>query len=189
MHLGHLIKQKGYEKIVYLLRRHPLVMARGLLVFAILASLPVAGYYFFEPAIAVYFENVLLKIIIVLGGSIYALSVWLFVFSAFLDYYLDLWIVTNDRIMNIEQHGLFGRTVSELDLSNIQDVTSEIKGIFATIFNYGEVHIQTAAEEKRFVFEQISNPHEVRKTILDLVAEDKRRQSTPLSSEPATPSQ
>lgn len=184
MHLGHLIKQKGYEKIVFLLRRHPLILARGLLVFAILAGLPVAGYYFFEPAIAIYFENVLLKIIIILGTSIYALSIWLFVFSAFLDYYLDLWIVTNDRIMNIEQHGLFGRTVSELDLSNIQDVTSEIKGIFATIFNYGNVQVQTAGEQVHFTFEQIRNPHVVRQAILDMVEEDRRRQSAPKPEPP-----
>lgn len=179
MHLGHLIKQKGYEKIVFLLRRHPLVMARGLLVFAVLGGLPIAGYFFFFTQITEFLENPLTRVIMVLGASIYALSVWLFLFSAFLDYYLDLWIVTNDRIMNIEQHGLFGRTVSELDLSNIQDVTSEIKGILATVFNYGEVHIQTAAEEKRFVFEQISNPHAVRQAILDMVEEDRRRQSAP----------
>lgn len=179
MHLGHLIKQKGYEKIVFMLRRHPLVMARGLLVFVILGGLPFAGYFFFFEEISAFMENPLTRVILILGGSIYALSVWLFLFSAFLDYYLDLWIVTNDRIMNIEQHGLFGRTISELDLSNIQDVTSEIKGIFATVFNYGNVHIQTAAEEKRFVFEQIYNPHAVRQAILDMVEEDRRRQAAP----------
>ncbi len=179
MHLGHLIKQKGYEKIIFLLRRHPLVMARGLLVFIILGGLPLGGYYFFFEQITVLMETPLTQIIIVLGGSIYALSVWLFLFSAFLDYYLDLWIVTNDRIMNVEQHGLFGRTISELDLSNIQDVTSEIKGIIATVFNYGDVHIQTAAEEKRFVFEQIPNPHVVRQAILDMVEEDRKRQVAP----------
>lgn len=180
MHLGHLIKQKGYEKIIYLLRRHPLVLARGLFVFVILAALPFVAYYFFAPTLPVYLNDPALKIIIILGTSIYASSVWLFLFSAFLDYYLDLWIVTNDRIMNIEQHGLFGRTISELDLTKIQDVTSDIKGIIPTIFGYGDVHIQTAAEEKRFVFEQIPNPHEIRKGILDLIEEDKKREAVEL---------
>lgn len=180
MHLGHLIKQKGYEKIIYLLRRHPLVLARGLFVFIILAALPFVAYYFFAPTIPLYLNDPALKIVIILGTSIYALSVWLFLFSAFLDYYLDLWIVTNDRIMNIEQHGLFGRTVSELDLTKIQDVTSDTRGIIPTIFGYGNVHIQTAAEEKRFVFEQIPNPHEIRKGILDLIEEDKKREAVEL---------
>ena len=180
MNLSHLIKQKGYERIAYLLRRHPLVLLRGLLVFIVLLSLPAIGYFFFKNSLPLYLSLPVFRVVIILGTSIYLLSVWLFLFSAFLDYYLDLWIVTNDRIMNIEQHGLFGRTVSELDLTKIQDVTSEIKGIIPTLFNYGDVHIQTAAEEKRFVFEQVPNPHEVRKGILDLIDEDKKREAKEL---------
>lgn len=156
------------------------MLARGLFVFLILAALPFVAYYFFVPTIPLYLNDPALKIVIILGTSIYSVSVWLFLFSAFLDYYLDLWIVTNDRIMNIEQHGLFGRTVSELDLTKIQDVTSDIRGIIPTIFGYGDVHIQTAAEEKRFIFEQIPNPHEIRKGILDLIEEDKKREATEL---------
>lgn len=175
MHLDRLIKQKGYEKIIYLLRRHPLVLLRGILVFIILAALPAAGYLFFNDSLPLYLSEPVLRVIIVLGTSIYLMSIWLFLFSAFLDYYLDLWIVTNDRIMNIEQHGLFGRTISELDLSKIQDVTSDISGIIPTLFNYGNVQVQTAGEERHFVFEQVHNPHEVRKGILDLIDEDRKR--------------
>lgn len=156
------------------------MLLRGVFVFIVLAALPVLGYLFFGPALPIYLGEPVLRVVIILGTSIYLMSIWLFLFSAFLDYYLDLWIVTNDRIMNIEQNGLFGRTISELDLTKIQDVTSEINGIIPTIFNYGDVHIQTAAEEKRFVFEQVPNPHEVRKTIIDLVAEDKKREAAEL---------
>ncbi|MBI2099536.1 PH domain-containing protein [Candidatus Uhrbacteria bacterium] len=183
MHLGHLIQQKGYERIVYLLRRHPLILLRSVFVFIVLAAVPILAFFFFSSSLPLYLSQPVLRVIIILGTSIYLLSVWLFIFSAFLDYYLDLWIVTNDRIMNIEQHGLFGRTISELDLTKIQDVTSEIKGIVATLFNYGEVHIQTAGEEKRFVFEQVPNPHEIRKGILDLMEEDRKRQAAEIIEE------
>lgn len=157
-----------------------MVLLRGLIVFIVLLALPAVGYLFFKISLPLYLSLPVFRVIIILGTSIYLLSIWLFLFSAFLDYYLDLWIVTNDRIMNIEQHGLFGRTVSELDLTKIQDVTSEIKGIIPTLFNYGDVHIQTAAEEKRFVFEEVPNPHEVRKGILDLIDEDKKREAKEL---------
>ena len=40
-----------------------------------------------------------------------------------------MWIITNDRILDIEQHGLFARTVSELRLHRVQDVTAEIKAL------------------------------------------------------------
>lgn len=157
-----------------------MVLLRGLIVFIVLLALPLAGYFFFKISLPLYLSQPVFRVIIILGTSIYLLSIWLFLFSAFLDYYLDLWIVTNDRIMNIEQHGLFGRTVSELNLTKIQDVTSEIKGIIPTLFNYGDVHIQTAAEEKRFVFEQVPNPHEVRKGILELIDEDRKREAKEL---------
>jgi uncharacterized membrane protein YdbT with pleckstrin-like domain len=92
--------------------------------------------------------------------------------------------VTNDRILNIEQQGLFSRTVSELDLINIQDVTSEVKGIIPTIFNYGTVHVQTAGEAARFVFEQVPAPERIRQRILEMVTEDKKREHAMLNATP-----
>ena len=106
--------------------------------------------------------------------SAYYLFIWLFFFHAFVDYYLDIWIVTDRRIVNIEQKGLFAREVSEQKLFRIQDVTSELKGIIPTFLNFGTVYIQTAAEEPRFVFKQIPDPGRVAQTIIKLVEENKR---------------
>jgi uncharacterized membrane protein YdbT with pleckstrin-like domain len=174
MHLGHIIKQKGYEHIVFILRRHWLILLRSLLLYVILFALPVGFYFalsFLFPALLG--GPVFYSLLILAAGSYY-LSVWLFFFTAILDYYLDTWVVSNDRIINIEQLGLFDRTVSELDLYKVQDVTSEVKGIFPTVFNYGNVLIQTAGTEQKFIFEQIPNPHEVRKKIVDLIEEDRK---------------
>ena len=51
-----------------------------------------------------------------------------FAFIEFTDYYLDTWIVTTERIISIEQKGLFERTASELDLISVQDATAEVHG-------------------------------------------------------------
>ena len=102
------------------------------------------------------------------------MGIWFFFFPQFVDYYLDAWVITNDRIVNVEQQGLFARTVSELDLYKIQDVTSEVRGLIPTLFNYGNVHVQTAGTQERFVFEQVPNPHEIRKRIMVLVDEDRK---------------
>lgn len=174
MHLIHVIKQKGYEHIVYVLRRHGFILFRELLAYIILFLLPV-GFYF---GIGALFPNLLVGNLsyplLVLAGSVYYLSVWLFFFTTILDYYLDTWVVSNDRVINIEQQGLFARTISELDLYKIQDVTSEVKGIFPTMFNYGNVYVQTAGEKERFIFGQVPKPHDVRKKIIDLVEEDRK---------------
>jgi uncharacterized membrane protein YdbT with pleckstrin-like domain len=105
----------------------------------------------------------------------YYLAVWLFAFLEFTDYYLDVWIVTNERVINIEQEGLFHRTASELHLTAIQDVTSDVQGIVRTLFDYGNVHIQTAGEKGRFIFKNIEEPEKIKEFVIRLVEEDKMR--------------
>jgi len=119
----------------------------------------------------------LLEIGLKLLVSIYYLGIWIFFFSQFTDYYLDINIVTNDRILDINQKGLFGRVVAELDLTRVQDVHSEIKGIIPTMLNYGTVEIQTAGGEQNFIFEQVPNPHAVRQRIIELAALDRKREA------------
>lgn len=179
MTLKTLIHQKDYEKIIYHLRRHPIIFLKDFMLFLGLAILPFAFYLFIANSFAGILENNLAQLVLVILGSIYYFSIILILFTQFVDYYLDNWIVTNDRILNIEQHALFGRTMSELDLYNIQDVTSEIKGILPTLFNYGEVHVQTAGEKTRFIFEHVSNPHEIRDRLLDLAEDDRRYHASP----------
>lgn len=174
MHIEHLIKQKSYERVVLLLRRDLIVLFFKFLFFLLLVAAPIAVYYMTRALFPDLYLSPLARPILVLIGSTYAMSIWLFAFTVFLDFYLDVWLVTNDRIVNVNQEGLFARTISELDLYKIQDVTSQVHGVFPTMFNYGNVYIQTAGVKERFVFEQVPNPHEVRKTIIDLMAEDKK---------------
>ena len=86
----------------------------------------------------------------------------------FVFYYLNVDIVTSIRIVDITQVGLFAHTVSELHIDKIEDVTSKTTGIFGTIFNYGEVFIQTAGTIDRFDFQNVPNPSGIEKLILDL---------------------
>lgn len=157
------------EEVVLLLRRHWSTTLRHFLLLVAEFFLPLVVIFAFLNFTSYVFEkNDPLTIIIVLAASTYYLYIWLFFFHHWLDYYLDVWVVTNQRILNIEQEGLFSRTISELNLEKIQDVTSEVKGKLATVLDFGDVHIQTAAEEKRFIFEEIPNPRQVVAKIIEL---------------------
>jgi hypothetical protein len=83
-------------------------------------------------------------------------------------YYLNIQIITNERIVDITQNSLVNHTISELHLSHIEDVTSEVKGILGTMFNYGNVYVQTAGAVDRFTFSRVPNPAKTEKLILDL---------------------
>ncbi|MFH1631653.1 MAG: PH domain-containing protein [bacterium] len=107
--------------------------------------------------------------------SIYLFFVLIITMTQFTDYYLDTWIVTSERIINVEQKGLFTRTISELHLNQVQDVTAEKKGIFEMFLNYGNVYIQTAAARERFNFKGVGDPEEIKREITKLIEDDKRR--------------
>lgn len=174
MHVEHLIRQKSYEHLELLLRRSLVIFFGYAAVFMLLALAPAGVYLLFRALLPDVLAHPVWYPLLAVVGTIYYFSLWLFFFTEFIDYYLDVWIVTNDRIVNIEQQGLFSRTISELDLYQIQDVTSEVSGIVKSAFNFGNVHIQTAGNVQRFVFKSIPNPHEVRKHIVDLIAEDRK---------------
>jgi hypothetical protein len=76
-------------------------------------------------------------------------------------------IVTDQNITQVLQVGLFNRKVSELSMSNVEDVTAQKKGIFATLFNYGTLKIETAGEQNNFIFNYCPNPSAYAKALLD----------------------
>ena len=108
--------------------------------------------------------------------------VWLFGFLTWIDYYFDVWIITNERIVNIEQKGLFVRHISELNFLNVQDVTATVEGLLPTVLNYGDVSVQTAGAENRFLFRQVSDPYQIKDLVMKLAqnANQNSRQSSNL---------
>jgi uncharacterized membrane protein YdbT with pleckstrin-like domain len=92
-----------------------------------------------------------------------------------LDYYLDVWIVTNYRVIGVEQRGLFNRVVAEYKLFRIQDVLAEQKGFFSTVVDYGNVHIQTAGEQEVIQFKQIPNPNYIARELIRLIEVNKNK--------------
>lgn len=173
--LHHLPNPIPGEKIVHFLRRHPINLFSVLLGYVILFFTPTFGFLYlwtYEPSVL---ADPALMPIIVLIGSLFFLFGWLILFQMFMDYYLDVWIVTTRRIISIEQTGLFSRVVSELRLYRVQDVTATINGFLHTLLNYGYLEIQTAGEKTHFVFEEIPHPMDVSKSILELAEEDRRK--------------
>lgn len=183
MSMERLFDTKPNEQSVFFLRRHPLTFLRHILFFALMAGVPAFfAWMVFEGQVPDV-QNELGKIALVIFGSVYYLGIWVFFFTEFADFYLDISIVTNQRIIDVDQRGLFNRSISELDLSRVQDVHSEIKGIFGTMFGYGNVVVQTAGEDRNFKFDHVPDPHGVRQRILELAHKDRMSESKELLQE------
>ncbi|HLD18055.1 MAG TPA: PH domain-containing protein [Patescibacteria group bacterium] len=174
--LDQLPNQRPNEKVRLVLRRCWVTPFEILFYVGLLYAVLAAGVIGFFPQLTVLLGRPVLGPLTTMGLSVYALGVWLFGFTEFVDYYLDVWIVTNERVLSVEQKGLFTRVASELHLSTVQDVTSEVKGMLRTVLNYGDVHIQTAAERIRFIFKGVPHPERVREQIVALVEENRQKQ-------------
>lgn len=160
------------EHIVLAARRHWWVLTEKLIAIFFLFLLPVFIYLSWN-----FLSNQLPNLnidakeaigpLILFAASLYYLFLWLYFCIIFVDYYLDIWVVTDMRILDIEQITLFHREVSECYISKIQDVTVEIKGVMPTFLNYGDLHIQTAAEKREFLFQEVEDPNRIKNAILD----------------------
>lgn len=179
MTLEELINLEPGEKIIFKMRRHPLIFFGQMSLIAVLFLVPFGAGWIILNVRPDWLIGLASRTMLILLASAFYLNIWMFALSMFTDYYLDAWIITDSRVLDIRQQGLFARTVAELELQKIQDVTSDIKGILPSIFTYGNVHIQTAGEKERFVFEQIPKPHKVRHELVDLVEKNRERKPTP----------
>ncbi len=161
--------QKPDEKVLLVLHRHWIVLLKDLLIFVALIVLP--GVVFLVAKNSLNWDlaaGSLGFIALVMGGSLYCLFIWNLAFGYWLDYLLDYFVVTDQRVVDIDQEGLFNRTIAEQPLYRVQDVTTEVRGVWQTMLRFGNVYIQTAAEKQRFIFEQVPRPEEVAKQIITL---------------------
>lgn len=98
---------------------------------------------------------------------------WLFWFLCFgwgvliwVDWYLDLWILTNQKIIDIQQMGLFKRLVMTYGINNIQGVAIKTGGPLAAFFKYGDAEIKISGQANAVVFREIPNATLVQDKIL-----------------------
>jgi hypothetical protein len=169
----HLPNKIPNERIEIFLKRHWFIFLTKILFHLVLFILPLVFYMLIGDALYGWHTGQISRPLFILAASVYYLSVWLFFASSFINDFLDYWIVTNNRIISINQKALFSRTVGELKLSRVQDVTCEVHGFFATILHYGDIHVQSAGTKQPSVFKQVPRATKVAQDILHLVEKNK----------------
>lgn len=160
------------EKILLVVRKHWFVMARTAILFFVLLFVPIVGSILFPYAKILVGEDLLY------AGTNFFISLYFAALSAFLffewmDYYLDTWIITTRRIIDVEQQGLFSRHVAEIPLSRVQDITIEVNGILETLLGFGTIRIQTAGERDFFIHD-VPRLQELKNVILSQLETERR---------------
>lgn len=160
------------EHVVIETRKHWFLFLAELLPYAIFAILPFAlpKLLVLAPPVAHYADLFDYHTTLARAGlGVWLLISWTLAWSAFTRYYLNAWVLTNERIVDIKQRGYFSRSVSSLFLSRVQDVTTNVVGVLPSLLNIGDIKVQTAAEDVEFVMHGIPRPEQMRDIILRYV--------------------
>lgn len=148
--------QRSDEELLFIFRRHMVAMRKGfysLLIPLVITSIP--------PLIWSYnLELFLLPI----GGFI--LGCILFSYH-FILWYFTIYIVTNQRIRQVTQRGLFGKDVIELKLSKIQNISYNISGLSGELFKFGTIIIQTFVGD--LVIHNVEHPDKIYNKLQDAI--------------------
>ena len=141
------------EEILRIWRHHPITLVGPILRVLAFALVPVilllvTGFAIFGSIILFAIFLVILAIVIT-----YAAYEWV-------SWYSDIFVLTNYRVVDVQQDGFFDRRFSEASLVNIQDVSHEVTGVFQTLFNFGNVLVQTAGAEVKIQMRDIAKPQQ-----------------------------
>jgi len=149
--------QRPGEELLFVFRRHIIAMRKGfygLLVPFAVSSIP--------PLI--WQENLELFILPLIGLG---LGLLLFLYH-FMMWYFTVYIVTDERLRQVTQRGLFGKDVVELRLSKIQNISYNVPGLSGEIFGFGTIVIQTLVGD--LVIQKVEHPDKIYNKLQDAVS-------------------
>lgn len=157
------------EKVILFLRSHPINNIGWIAFTFLLLILP--------PFITVlpFFDGVPFRFII-LGALIWYLFTFIYAFEAFLFWFFSVNIITDERIFDFDFHNLTYRKVTDVNIDKIQDVTVSIAGGIGTMFNFGDVLVQTASEIPEIDFIKVPQPDKVAKILREMRVEEEKEQ-------------
>jgi hypothetical protein len=146
------------EEMLLLFRKHPIVMRSEIVIASVLMLLGTVPalikptYMFLFTGLAV--------------GFFLAFAV---MFYAWIGWYFSVFVVTNQRLIQIFQKGLWKRSEVDIGLDKIQTISYQINGMQETLLGYGTIIIQTYVGE--LVIHEVHKPKHIQKKISHILRE------------------
>lgn len=172
----HFETQEPGETIILLLRRHFITNVPWLLLSILLILTPIIFFsqINLDSVLPSFFPASFVTLIIL---SWYVLTFG-FILTQFLLWYFNVWIVTDERVVDIDFNNLLYKSISETRIAKIEDVTEKTTGFIRALFDYGDVFVQTAGTAENFEFYGVPHPGEVVKTINQLMGNEEEEGET-----------
>lgn len=157
------------EEVLYVFRKHPIVMRKGLIfgmsawLIGPLYTLALTYIYANNPE---KFPSINLFIFSFLGSVLLGM---LILVPYWISWYFSVFIVTNQRFIQVRQKGLFEREINDIGLNHIQTMNYKIEGIEETLLGFGTITVQTYMGD--VVIHHIHHPAKTHKTIQNFLRE------------------
>lgn len=165
------------EEVLKVLRKHWFIIATELIAVFFMFLIP-----FFLLFVIAIFPNSLdfisinvdnVAALVTYGMAIWSLIMLMSGFAIWTHYYLDLWIITDRRIILVDQVHFFNRDVSMIRLERLQDINVSVSGVIPTLLNFGTIKVQSAgAHASHFKTAGLPDPRNIQAIIQ--LAMDKR---------------
>lgn len=157
------------EEVLLVFRKHPVVMRRGFIL-AMLVLLLGSVPSLFNPTYGTYF----------LGMGVALVLSTLVMLPSWIGWYFSVFIITDQRLIQVTQKGLFNRSVIDMRLNQIQMVNYEIAGLQETLLGFGTIMMQTFVGD--LVIHEIHHPAVIQKKLLEIL----RQQGVSAVTSPGT---
>lgn len=144
------------EEVLFVFRKHPIVMRKGLIIASVILVLSVIPSLF-NPTFGWLFTG--LGIGLFVSGTV--------MFFSWIPWHFSVYIVTDQRFIQIAQRGMFKRTVVDITLGQIQMVNYEISGFQETVLGFGTIMIQTYVGD--LVIKEVHHPARIQKKMLKIL--------------------
>jgi uncharacterized membrane protein YdbT with pleckstrin-like domain len=140
--------QRKGEKVLTIVRRHPIALRKGLYLWLLVTFAGCLPLLFFPDnfnMLWVFFGT------FAFGGLIF--------FYHWIGWYFTIYIITNERVRLVTQKSIFGKTVIELPLEKVQNISMAIPGMMGELFKYGTIVLQTMVGD--LVMDRMYKPEDI----------------------------
>jgi membrane protein YdbS with pleckstrin-like domain len=152
------------ETVKLVFNQHPLVMRKALIIGLLAIVMGVLPLDFPQVYASDAISGFFLKVALVVPVIVFAAWFWRWV-----GWYYSVYIVTNERIVEIKQKGFFDRAVEEWQLDRVQNVNYHVGGFQAVIFGFGDITIRTFIGD--LVIPTVHHPVKIHERLQVLVRE------------------
>lgn len=156
--LHKILNLREDEEVIRIIRQYPLTLFWRILLAVLLFIVP---FFFMYPLFSRGQWGILIFGAVIMIAFIYALRI-------FAAWYFNISVITNSRVIDMEQRGFFDKTVSGITYDKVQDISYRQKGLWQTIFKYGSAQLQLTNTNTKIRLNNIHHPEEARELLLEL---------------------